>query len=249
MKPLLEDVKNSRQPLDYRRGSEVAGYFAAACRATTVRERKHQGFIRAFLLCLTAAALLLMPGCSDSTTGEQKTEAPAKPVTGRVALFQMFNAARGWSPDVQVLELHSIHMSEVKSERGKAAAWQATFVSPQSARARSYTYSVIEGAGNLHKGVFAGLEEGWSGHRGVSTPFIIAALKTDSNEVLETALKNPKVAEFDKKNADKPISFVLEKTDRFPDPAWRVLWGETVGTSSFSVFMDASTGAFLQIMR
>jgi hypothetical protein len=205
--------------------------------------------MKSLLLCLTTACLLLMPGCSDSTTGEKKSEGPPQPVTGRFALFQMFNGARGWSPDVQVLELHSIHMTEVKSERGKAAAWQATFVSPQSARARSYTYSVIEGAGNLHKGVFAGLEEGWSGHRGVSTPFLIAALKTDSNEVLQTTLKNPKVAEYDAKNAEKAISFILEKTDRFPDPAWRVLWGETVGTSSFSVFVDATTGVFQQIMR
>src|ERR1700730_12336476 len=196
--------------------------------------------------CLTATSLLLMPGCSDATTVERKSEAPPQPVTGRFALFQMFNGARGWSPDVQVLELHSIHMSEVKSERGKAAAWQATFVSPQSARARSYTYSVIEGAGNLHKGVFAGLEESWSGHHPI---FLIAALKTDSNEVLQTALKNPKVAEYDTKNPEKPISFILEKTDRFPDPAWRVIWGESVGISSFSVFMDASTGDFLQIMR
>jgi hypothetical protein len=206
-------------------------------------------FMKSLLLCLTATSLLLTPGCSDSTPGEKKSEGPPQPVTGRFALFQMFNGARGWSPDVQVLELHSIHMSEVKSERGKAAAWQATFVSPQSARSRSYTYSVIEGAGNLHKGVFAGLEEGWSGHRGVATPFLIAALKTDSNEVLQTALKNPKVVEYDKKNAEKPISFMLEKTDRFPDPAWRVIWGESVGISSFSVFVDASTGAFLQIMR
>jgi hypothetical protein len=205
--------------------------------------------MKSLLLCLTATSILLMPGCSDSKTVEPKSEAPPQPVTGRFALFQMFNGARGWSPDVQVLELHSIQMSEVKSERGKAAAWQATFVSPQSARARSYTYSVIEGAGNLHKGVFAGLEEGWSGHRGVSTPFLIAALKTDSNEVLQTALKNPKVVEYDKKNAEKAISFILEKTDRFPDPAWRVIWGESVGTSSFSVFVDATTGIFQQIMR
>jgi hypothetical protein len=181
--------------------------------------------MKPLLLCLTAASILLMPGCSDSTTTvEKKSEAPPQPVTGRFALFQMFNAARGWSPDVQVLELHSIQISEVKSERGKAAAWQATFVSPQSARARSYTYSVIEAPGNLHKGVFAGLEEGWSGRRGVATPFIIAAVKTDSTEVLQTALKNPKVAEYDKKNPEKPISFLLEKTDRFPDPAWRVIW-------------------------
>src|SRR5437868_8871600 len=169
--------------------------------------RDHRRFIRTFLLSVAGVSLLLMPGCSDATTTtEQKTQAPPQPVTGRFALFQMFNAARGWSPDVQVQDLHSIHMSEVKSERGKAAAWQAMFVSPQSARARSYTYSVIEGAVNLHKGVFAGMEEGWSGHRGVSKPFLIAALKTDSDQVLQTAVKNPKVEDYVAKQPGKAIS-------------------------------------------
>jgi hypothetical protein len=143
------------------------------------------------------------------------------------------------------LSLRSIDLPEVKRERGKAAAWQAYFVSPGSGRARSYSYSVIESVGNLHKGVFAGLEE--SGRHGAGSPFLIAAVKTDSDEVYQTALK--KAAEYEKKNPDKPISFQLDKTDRFPNPAWRVIWGESVGTSNFSIFVDASTGLYLQTMR
>ena len=158
----------------------------------------------------------------------------------------MFNMARAWGPDAQVLQLNSIDLPDVKRERGKAAAWQATFVSQQLGRKRSYTYSVVEAEGNLHKGVFAGLEESWSGAR-VATPFLIAALKTDSDEVYRTALA--KAADYEKKNPDKPISFLLEKTEQFPDPAWRVIWGESVGTSNFSVFVDASTGKYLQTMR
>jgi hypothetical protein len=109
-----------------------------------------------------------------------------------------------------------------------------------------YTYSVIEAEGNLHKGVFAGLEENGAGPRGL-TPFLIAAVKTDSDEVYQTALK--KAADYEKKNPDKPISFLLEKTDRFPNPAWRVIWGENIAASNYSIFIDASTGLYLQTMR
>jgi hypothetical protein len=202
--------------------------------------------MKPLLAAVTVASLLIIPGCSDAPQPAEKKEVrPPEPVKGRTALYQMYNAARGWSADVQVVLLKSIDLPEVKRERGKAAAWQAYFVSPGSGRARSYTYSVIESVGNLHQGVFAGLEE--SGTHGGGTPFLIAAVKTDSDEVYQTALK--KAAEYEKKNPDKPIAFQLDKTDRFPNPAWRVIWGESVGTSNFSIFVDASTGVYLQTMR
>jgi len=203
--------------------------------------------MKLMLTALAALPLLFVCGCSDSSQpAEKKAAAPPEPVKGRSALYSMFNMARGWAPDVQVLQLHSIDLPDVKRERGKAAAWEATFVSQQSGRKRSYTYSVVEAEGNLHKGVFAGLEESWSGSR-TATPFLIAALKTDSDEVYQTALA--KATDYEKKNPDKPIAFLLEKTEQFPDPAWRVIWGESVGTSNFSIFVDASTGKYLQTMR
>jgi uncharacterized protein YceK len=199
-------------------------------------------------LILALASLLLLGGCTDTTTKtEKKDVAPPKPVKGRYALYQMFNSARGWAPDVEVMRLNSVDMREIKAERGSAAAWEARFVSAKLGKARSYTYSITESEGNLHKGVFAGLEEGWSGPHGTSTPFLIAAVKTDSDEAYQTALK--KGADYDKKHPDMPMAFLLEKTDRFPNPAWRVIWGTSPGTSSFSVFVDASTGVYLQTMR
>jgi hypothetical protein len=197
----------------------------------------------------TALSLCFLIGCADAPPKavEKKEVAPPQPIKGRSALYQMYGAARSWAADAQILNLHSIDLAEVKKERGKAAAWQVTFVSPQAGRARTYTYSVIEAEGNLHKGVFAGQDESWSGPRGVQKPFLIAAVKTDSDEVLETALK--KAADYEKKNPDKNISFILESTNRFPDPAWRVIWGESAGTSNFSIFVDCATGAYLQTMR
>jgi hypothetical protein len=32
---------------------------------------------------------------------------------------------------------------------------------------------------------------------------------------------------------------------RFPDAAWRIVWGENVSTSSDSVLVDASTGQYM----
>jgi hypothetical protein len=164
----------------------------------------------------------------------------------------MYGMARAWSSDAQVLQLATIRIAEYTQEvPGKAAAWQAIFVSVSKSRSKSYTYSIVESQGNLHKGAFAGPEESFSGSRGVATPFLIAAVKKDSDEAYQTAMSEPKskAADFDKKNPGKPITILLEKTSKFPDPAWRVVWGESVGTSGFSVFVDASTGAYLETMR
>jgi len=73
---------------------------------------------------LAAASVLFIPGCSEAPPpAEKKAAPPPEPVKGRTALYQMFNSARAWSPDVQVLSLKSIDLPEVKRERGKAAAW------------------------------------------------------------------------------------------------------------------------------
>jgi hypothetical protein len=105
---------------------------------------------------------------------------------------------------------------------------------------------VVEAAGNLHQGVFAGLEGNYT-PTGLVQPWIMAALRTDSDEVYKTALT--KGAEYNKKNPGKTITFLLQKTKKFPNPAWRVVWGESVGTSNFSVFIDASTGQYLETGR
>jgi hypothetical protein len=92
--------------------------------------------------------------------------------------------------------------------------------------------------------VFAGLEEGWSGPRGGNSPFPMMAVKIDTDAAYKTALEKGGGTDYDKKNPGKPISFLLEKVQKFPDPVWRVIWGESAGTSNFSVYVDASTGDF-----
>lgn len=204
--------------------------------------------MRKLLLTPGCALFLILAACSEPPKAAEKKE-PEKlePVTGQTALWKMYQVARSWAPDAEVLKMDNLHLTEVPEVRGKAAAWQAMFTSVTKGRSRSYTYSIVESQGNLHKGVFADLEEGWTGPHGVTAPFLIAAVKIDTDAAYQTALG--KAAEYEKKSPGKPITWLLEKDKKFPNPAWRVIWGESVGTSDFSVYVDASIGTYLETMR
>lgn len=195
-------------------------------------------------------AFALLQACTEAPKEEAKKKEPEKPpepVSGRKAFYQMYPSARAWALDAQPLQLNSIALPDVKTDKGKYGAWQASFVSPSKGKLKTFTYSVVEAGGNLHKGVFALHEESFSGTRGQAKPWLVAALKTDSDEVYETAMK--KSVEYTKKHPDMPITFLLEYTNRFPQPTWRVIWGESVGTSSYSIFVDAATGEYLATGR
>jgi hypothetical protein len=201
--------------------------------------------MKKFLLLSSCGLMALLAGCSEEPgAGPKKTKAP-EPVTGQTALYRMYQVARSWAPDLEVLKLNSIHLTEVAAVRGKAGAWQAIFTSAAKGAARSYTYSVIEGEGTLHEGVFPGPEEPWSGP--TEKPFLIAGVKVDSDAAYKTALKE--AGDYDQKNPKQTISFDLERQERFPNPAWRVIWGESIGTSALSVLVDASTGMYLQTLH
>jgi len=199
-------------------------------------------------LCLILLSWLLA-GCSAPSKPRNQSKEPIPvpaPVTGRFAFQRMYIQSRTWAPDVQPLRLFSINLKQVASAKGKCGAWQATFVSPQKSKARIYTFSVVE-SGDVHEGVLAGREESWSGPRGQERPFFPQALKVDSDEAFATAAQ--KSSDYIKKNPDMAVLFLLEFTPRFPNPTWRVIWGESMGTSDYSVFVDASTGQYLQTVR
>jgi hypothetical protein len=186
-----------------------------------------------------------MAACSGPEPVEKKAEKPAEPVTGQSALWKMYQVARSWAPDAQILKMNTIPLSEVKAEPGKAGAWQAFFTSDEKGQVRTYTYSVVEAEGNIHEGVFAGSAEPWSGPR--ESEFVIAAVKIDTDAAYKTA--DEKTAVYKQQKQGKPISFLLERTKKFPNPVWRVIWGESLGTAALSVYVDASTGEYLETMH
>ena len=194
-----------------------------------------------------ATLFLLLAGCSETPQPAAEKAKPAEPVTGQSELFKMYSVARTWAADIQTLRARSIRLSEVKSAEGKSGAWEATFVSESKGRARTYTYSVVEAQGNLHEGVFAGLEEAYTGPRGQEKPFPTTVLRVDTDKAYGVAMKQG--VEYARKNPKMPISFLLELTPRHADPAWRVIWGESVSTSAYSVLVDGITGDYLETLR
>ncbi len=195
-------------------------------------------------LLLVLPLLAFLSACSDSPTEKAKEpQKPPEPLTGRQAFQRMYPMARNWALDATPMRVRTLLLS-AKPEKGKADAWEATFVSKSLSKSKTFTYSIVESAGNLHQGVFAGLEEGYSGPQGGAFPFEIAAIKTDSDQAYDVAAE--KSADYIKKNPTKPITYLMEMTRRFPDVTWRVVWGESVSTSDYSVFVDASTGKYLE---
>jgi len=205
-------------------------------------------------ICPAIALFAILTACSETPATSTAKKEPEKiePVTGQSAVFKMYQMARAWAPDAQLMKMQSMRLTEVKDgPPGTAPAWQAQFVSDTKGKSRGYTFSIVEGEGNLHKGAFAGPEESWSGNRGTTKSFLMAAVKVDSDAAYKTAMDKPqsKAADYDKKNPGKPITILLELTNKHPDPAWRIIWGESVGTSNFSVLIDASTGEYLETLR
>lgn len=195
-----------------------------------------------FIAALTLA--LVVAGCSEPPKAvEKKAPKNLEPLTGRQAFQQMYPGARAWAPDAQPLEIKTVPLETVKAAPGKSGAWQVTFVSPGRGRAKIFTWSAIEAEGNLHQGVFSGQDESWSGPHGQAQPFLVQAIKVDSDAAYEEAAK--KSADYLKKNPNKTLTFIAEYTNRFPNAVWRVVWGESVNSSDYSVFVDASTGEFL----
>jgi hypothetical protein len=197
-------------------------------------------------IALASAAVLFVSCSSSAPKAAKEPEKPAEPVAGRYAFHQCFIAARTWATDLELLRVRNLPVENAPSAPGKAAVWEVTFVSPSKQRAKTYTYSVIEQE-PIHKGVFGGGEEGYSGPRGQASAFPTAALKVDTTAAWETAAAQSK--EYIAKNPDKPITFLLEKTPRHPNPAWRVIWGTSPATANYSIYVDASTGEYLERMR
>src|SRR5437773_12120408 len=98
------------------------------------------------LFLMICTLLLFLSACSDTSTtaGKKEAEKP-QPVTGQTALYRMYQSARAMGTDTQVLNMSSMALTEVPDvPRGKAAVWEANFVSASNSRSRSYTFSIIE---------------------------------------------------------------------------------------------------------
>jgi hypothetical protein len=201
-----------------------------------------------FRRALAAAAMAALLACSPAPKAEapKKAAEPPKPLTGLSAIYRMFQLARTWAPDALPLTAQSHNLDAVKSEGGKAGAWSVTFVSQSRGKSRLYTWAAVEGEG-FKEGVFSQQEATWMGPTGQALPFRMEALKKDSVAAWEVAAAKSEA--FMKRNPGTPVFFVAEYTSRFPNPSWRVVWGESISRSGYSIFVDTVTGQYLQTGR
>ena len=184
------------------------------------------------------AVCALLTSCSEAPTPKEP-EKPAEPVTGRHALQLMFISARTWAQDLQIANMTSMHFTQVPDAPGKAGGWQVTFVSPSHQQSRTYTWAAAEISMSIHKGINDERPQSWSGGK----TFLIDAVKVDSDEAYKTAIS--KVEKYAKANPAMTITYQLALDSRVPDATWRVIWGASAATSSDSVLIDASTGAYM----
>jgi hypothetical protein len=193
-------------------------------------------------ICFAITVAAVLAGCSDSPAPTiKKSEPPPAPVTGRQAFQYLYGSSRIWAPDSMPLTIRSLHAPGVTGSNGTAGAWEVVFVSPATARARTFTWSAVEAEG-LHKGVFPGQQETWHAG-GPNQPFSPALLKVDTPDALDAASKS--AASYLSKPGERPmVDYLLdfEAATRFPNPVWHVLWGGTVSSAEYSVIVDASTG-------
>lgn len=163
-------------------------------------------------------------------------------MTGREGFYKTYPSARTWAIDAQPMRVRSVDLNELKAEGAKAAAWEVTYTSETKGRSKIYTWSAVEAAGGVHQGVFGSQEESWR-PGGPDKPFPIQALKIDTTEALETAIAHS--ATYFKNAGTKPHpKFVLEYTSRYPNPSWRIYWGDSVSTAEWNVFIDSVTGEY-----
>ncbi|MCX6605758.1 MAG: hypothetical protein NTV52_19485 [Acidobacteria bacterium] len=187
--------------------------------------------------------LALLAGCADAPK-KAATKEPVKApeaVTGQWAFFHMYVGARAWAADAQGVKLTSVNLAEVKGTPGKSGAWQVTFASASRQATKTFTYSAVDAPGNIRQGTFGDKEDGLNPR---TKSFPMAALKIDSDAAYKVAAE--KTAEYLKKNPNTPVTFLLEVSERHSTVAWRVIYGESVGTSAESVFVDATSGQYLE---
>lgn len=197
---------------------------------------------------------LLLTGCSSVPAPVKKAapKKPAEPVSGQSAIFQMFQVARTWAPDAQLLKVENGNIAEVPPQPGKYGLWRAVFISESRHVKRNWQFAAADSEGGVIKGVRPGDESPYASSRLVRH-FAIQEVKSDTTTAFEAAMaeveKDKDMKKVLAENKDLPVQFLLEWPAANAKPTWRVIFGASVSTSKFSIFVDAGTGKFVKKVR
>jgi hypothetical protein len=196
--------------------------------------------------------LLALAGCSQAPPAKKEPPKPPEPVTGQSAIFQTFQVARTWAPDVKLLKLESGSLSDVQAAGGKHGLWRATYVSESKRLKREFVWAAADSEGGIIKGVRAGADASYLPNPRIY-PMAIQEVKIDTPKALEVAMaevqKDAAMQKVLEDNKDLPVHFLLEWVLPDVKPTWRVIFGPSISQSKFSVFVDAYTGKFVRKLR
>src|SRR5579862_5899047 len=212
--------------------------------------RKREGAMRKSITVagLGVLAVLLMAGCSDSSSTpvaknapEPSTVSAATPetITGKSAFWPMYKAAHNWAPDIVLIRLTAKPLSGFKNEAGKAPLWEAAFGSPSLHQYRIFTNSIATVPPAVFKGVTGGLAMPWGGETRDAMAIDLTQFNVDSDAAYQTG--SGLAGDWLKKNPGKELaSLEVGETYRFQGPVWYLQWGDK--KAGYSALIDANSG-------
>jgi len=203
-------------------------------------------------------ALFMLMGCSSQTPSkpaeEQQTPAkpaaPSKPeeVTGRSAFQKLFVSARGWAADAKPFLLASQVIKESTGKDGKSAVWRAGFASPSRRAIKPYIWSGVQAEDAPSPGINPGTEDSYSPSNTSTQVFDMGFLKVDSDKAFDVAQKHGG-DKITKKNADQPITYLLDWNARSSQLVWHVVYGTGADDAKLRVAVNASSGDYIRVEK
>ena len=193
------------------------------------------------------AALTLLVGCEDNSkpteTEKPKPKGPEL-LTGRFGFYKMVVPAHTWARDAQPYTLESQLNSDSTGKDGKAAIWRTGFASPTNKATKPYAWSGTDAQDAPARGINPGSDGDYNPNNSNTQVFDPAFLKVDTDKVFETAQKHggEKILTAD---ANTPINYRL---------AWdrntsKLIWHVTYGDGKLRLEVDATSGAFIRVLK
>ncbi|MCW5962792.1 MAG: hypothetical protein KIT83_02040 [Bryobacterales bacterium] len=187
---------------------------------------------------------VLLTSCGGTVSAPTEPPAPPEPVSALRAFTFAFGKARTKASDLEVFTISNLNLEGIPSAAGKAGAWQFQFVSPSKGAIYSMRYAVADELPSFREGAWDSGSQSYSPRGMRAKPFPVQALRCDSTTAYEIAVEN--AADYLKKDGLPPMHFVLEQTDMYALPTWRVYWGTSLSTAEYSVYIDANQSKFLK---
>lgn len=150
----------------------------------------------------------------------------------------MYTKARSdFAKDIMPIRLEAKSIPGIDNADGKAAMWEADFVSESSKERRTFTYAVTAHPPDIYKGVVIGEAVPWNGARDIM-PFSMGSVQIDSDAAFKAATED--AGKFLKEHSEKNPTIVLRQLAKYQGvPTWIIFFGtEKLGYRSFISGLD-----------